>query len=365
MVTPSPSQAGQAPCGELKEKSRGSISSMVKPETGQANLAEKISRSPESAFSAKARPSASSSAVSKESARRCSQAGPHDQAVDHHLDIVLALLVQCRRLGDLDHLAVDLDPLEAALLQVGQLLLELALAAARDRRQQVEPGALRQGQHAIHHLRDRLALDRQAGRGRVGYADSRPEQAHVVVDLGDRADGRARILRGRLLLDRDRRRQALDRVDVRLLHQLQELARVGGEQLDVAPLAFGVDRVEGKRGLAGAGKPGDDDQAVAGQVERDVLQIVLARAAYGDAAAHGLPDTCTSFPAPDRLRRNEVSSRFVPLCAWRYHAPRGAQNRGRRWLVQAAAQQGSGREIPWFCAARMLKVEASGSAARV
>ena len=46
MVTPSPSQAGQAPNGLLNEKRRGSISGMVKPETGQANLAEKVRRSP-------------------------------------------------------------------------------------------------------------------------------------------------------------------------------------------------------------------------------------------------------------------------------------------------------------------------------
>src|SRR3712207_8340884 len=45
-------------------------------------------------------------------------------------------------------------------------------------------------------------------------ADARPEQAQVVVDLRDRADRRARVARGRLLVDGDRRRQALDRVDV-------------------------------------------------------------------------------------------------------------------------------------------------------
>ena len=36
-----PPQTGQAPCGLLNEKSLGSISAMVKPDTGQANLEEK------------------------------------------------------------------------------------------------------------------------------------------------------------------------------------------------------------------------------------------------------------------------------------------------------------------------------------
>ena len=42
--TPRPEHAGHAPCGELNENSRGSISEIVKPETGQANLEEKIRR---------------------------------------------------------------------------------------------------------------------------------------------------------------------------------------------------------------------------------------------------------------------------------------------------------------------------------
>ena len=40
--TPSPSHSVQAPKGELKEKSLGSISSIVKPDSGHANLEEKI-----------------------------------------------------------------------------------------------------------------------------------------------------------------------------------------------------------------------------------------------------------------------------------------------------------------------------------
>src|SRR6185436_16367643 len=42
--SPSPSQAGHAPNGLLNENSRGSISGIVNPETGQANLAENVTR---------------------------------------------------------------------------------------------------------------------------------------------------------------------------------------------------------------------------------------------------------------------------------------------------------------------------------
>src|SRR5262249_61765980 len=81
-----------------------------------------------------------------------------------------------------------------------------------------------------------LAGDRPPTDRAVRLADARVEQPEVVVDLGHGADRRARVPRRRLLVDRDRRRKPVDRVDVRLLHHLQELPRVCAEALDVAPL---------------------------------------------------------------------------------------------------------------------------------
>src|SRR5207248_2974860 len=88
--TPRPPHFGQAPNGLLNENSRGSTSGMVKPDTGQANFSEKMSRSAvslrcllafapstasPSTISAIARPSASLSACSSESARRVPMSG--------------------------------------------------------------------------------------------------------------------------------------------------------------------------------------------------------------------------------------------------------------------------------------------------
>ena len=208
---PRPSHAGQAPCGLLNENRRGSISSMVKPDTGQANLADSSSCSPVSAFSTRSRPSEWLSAVSIELGEARLEPGRQHHAVDHQLDVVLELLVELRHRVQLVQLAVDLDPLEAGAQQLGELLAVLALAPAHDRRQQIEARALGQAHDPVDHLRDGLALDRQPGRGRIRDADPGVEQAQVVVDLGDRADRRARVPRRGLLLDRDRRRQAGDR----------------------------------------------------------------------------------------------------------------------------------------------------------
>src|SRR5262249_61697518 len=120
------------------------------------------------------------------------------------------------------------------------------------------------------------------------YADAREEHAEVIVDLGDGADRRARILRGGLLLDRDRRRQALDRVNLRLFHLLEELPRVSRQRFHVAALTFGVDRIEGQGRFAGAREPGDHHELIAWGLEIDVLEIVLAGASDDDPiTGHG------------------------------------------------------------------------------
>ena len=90
---------------------------------------------------------------------------PNHDSIHHNVDVMRKFLVQNGRFRQFIKRAVDLDPLEALLEIFGELLAVLALAAAHYRRQQVQPCAFRERQHAIDHLRDGLALDRQPGRG--------------------------------------------------------------------------------------------------------------------------------------------------------------------------------------------------------
>ena len=241
---------------------------------------------------------------------------PHHDAVDDDVDVVGEFLVERRRFGDLVEPAVDFDALVALLHKVGELLAVLALPPAHDRREQIKPRAFRQRHDAVDHLRDGLALDRQAGRRRIGHADARPEEPHVIVDLGDGADGRARIARGGFLLDRNRRRQAVDLVDVRLLHHLQKLPRVSRQALDIAALALGIDGVEGERGLAGAGQAGEHHEAVARNVEIDIFEVVLARAADRDGAgvaAAGIFRECVDAIGHRGLLEHSENFRPLPV----------------------------------------------------
>ena len=199
------------------------------------------------------------------------------------------------RLGELDQLAVD----DRARVALGAELLEevdeLALLLRDDRGDDLVAGALGQLHELIGDLLHGLALDDLAALGAVRHADARPQQAHVVVDLGDRADRRARVAVRRLLVDRDGGAQPLDEVDVGSVDLAEELAGVGAQRLDVAALALGEDRVEREAGLAGAGQAGEHDERVARDVEVDVLEVVHAGTPDAQLPAGVRGDVCEAF----------------------------------------------------------------------
>src|SRR5581483_6483017 len=112
--------------------------------------------------------------------------------------------------------------------------------------------------------------------------------------------------------DRDGGPDVFDRVDLRLVEQIKELAGVGAEGLDVASLAFGVKGVENERTFARAAQSGDDDVAAERQIEVESLEVVLAHAAEADAfgrggggarAGHGLTKR--------RVRKNSTAGIFL------------------------------------------------------
>src|SRR5665213_2834689 len=123
-------------------------------------------------------------------------------------------------------------------------------ATANQRREHLEPGALFELEDPIDDLLGGLPRDGPTADRAVRMPDARVQQPQVVVDLGDRADRRSRVAVCRLLVDRDRRRETLDEVDVGLVHLPKELPGIGRQRLDVASLTLGEDRVEGEARLS-------------------------------------------------------------------------------------------------------------------
>ena len=204
----------------------------------------------------------------------------HDHAVDHDIDGVVAPAFERDLVLERAELAVDACAREAAGLQRVELLPELPLAAADHRREDVDARVLCVREHELHDPLERLGCDLEAAPGTMRDADVREEQAQVVVDLGHRPDGRARVGSRGLLLDGNGRRESLDQVDVGFLHLLEELARVRRQRLDIAPLPLRVNRVESERRLAGPRQPCDDDEPLARQVDVDIAEVVNARAPH-------------------------------------------------------------------------------------
>ena len=171
---------------------------------------------------------------------------PHDQTVYNDLDIVLDIFIQADLFRQFIHIAVNAHPHVPAFLRPLQKLRVGALSSAHHRRQQLDPGPLRQRHDLVHHLVHRLLHDLPAAFRAVWNADSRVEQTEIIVDLRHRAHRRSGVVVRGLLVNGYGRGQSLDALHIRLLHLTQELARIGRQRLHIASLPFRVDRVKSK-----------------------------------------------------------------------------------------------------------------------
>ena len=162
---------------------------------------------------------------------------------------------------------------------------------------------------AALHLREdsigRVAPHRRAAAAAEQLGGAREQELHVVVELRHRADGRARGAHRVGLVDSDGGRDAVDAIDCRLVHPIEELPGVGRESLHVTTLALGVQRVEHQRGLARAGHAGDHHQLVERNGNVEILQIVLA-------GAMDVMAPCGASCASRGFMRMEIEIREAP-----------------------------------------------------
>ncbi len=204
------------------------------------------------------------------------------QAIDDDLQVRLAAILVAQIVEPHD-LALAQKPQKAlALKRLGDDLGRLEAAERNGSHDESGKVArvelLEVGEHRARILGDdgRVALRTESVRA------TRVEQLEVVVDARQCADGRTRSLDGTALIDRDRRRDALELVDVGPREPIEKLTRVRREGLDVSPLAFRVERVEGERGLARSADARHDRQLAERNVEVEIAEIVLPSPAQAD-----------------------------------------------------------------------------------
>ena len=204
------------------------------------------------------------------------------QPVHHHLNVVAVVFVQLNVVGELTDLPIHPHPHKPLRRQAGEQLFMGALLTPDHRRQHLEAGAIGQGHDPVDHLIDGLGGDAAIAVGAVGLPGPAVEQPQVVVDLRHRAHGGAGVVGGGFLINGDGGTEALNGVHIGLIHLTQELAGVGTEGLHVAPLALGENRVKGQGGLAGPRHPGEDNQLITGNLQVQVLQVMLPGPANAD-----------------------------------------------------------------------------------
>ena len=113
---------------------------------------------------------------------------------------------------------------------------------------------------------------------------ARVEQFDVVVQLRHGAHGGAAGAHGIGLVDRNCRWYTLHLVHRRFVHTVQKLAGVSRKGFHIPALPFGIQRVKHQAGLTRAAGACHHGQFTRADVQIQVLQIVLARAADADGS---------------------------------------------------------------------------------
>ncbi len=221
-------------------------------------------------------------------------------AVEHDRDHAV-LGVQARLL-DPSRLAVLEHPTESRLLEgladdAGPHLLPHPVREADE-----GAPALGGPDQGLEDGRRRVANDRLPALAAVEGRGAGVEGPQVVGDRGHRADRRSGGADGRGAVHRDRREDALDPLRPGPVEPLEELPGVGGEGLRVAPVALGVEHVEGERRLARPGHAGHRGDRADRHADAHALQVVLAGLLDLDEAA-GHPPTIAGMRPPGKRGR--------------------------------------------------------------
>ena len=135
------------------------------------------------------------------------EVGPRHQTVHHSLDPMGFVFLQPNGflLAEIDDLTIHPQADESLAAGLFNHIAKLAGLPRDKRREDQEFRSLRPTQDGVRDFLGCLARHALAGLGVVGNADRREEESEVIVNLGCRGDGGARVCRRSALLDRDRR----------------------------------------------------------------------------------------------------------------------------------------------------------------
>ena len=200
---------------------------------------------------------------------------------------------------------------------LGQLRVD-ALAGHHQRGEQGDPAPGKPPLDLVQDGGGLLGADGQVAVWAVLGAELHIEQAQVGVDLGEGAHGALVPAAAGALLDGHGGRDAEDGIHIGAGGGLDELAGIGVEGLQIAPLPLGEEDIEGQRTLAAAGDPGDDRELPVGDADAQVLEVVLAgvadvddRGGQGSGCRRGEGAASIGHPGPFPLQVPQGTARMA------------------------------------------------------
>src|SRR6266404_9162239 len=200
----------------------------------------------------------------------------YHQAVNDHFYRMFLLLVQVDLVAQIVNSAIHAHTHIPRTPHLLEEMFILAFTPGYQRRKQHDTRTLRQIEDRVDNLLDGLLAYLAPTLRTVRVADASIQQAQVIIHLRHRPDRRTGVVCRAFLVDRDGRGEAINVINIWLLHFIQELARIGRQGLDIAALSFGKNGIKGQAALARAGKTRNDHQLVARNSHIDVFQVVFA-----------------------------------------------------------------------------------------
>ncbi len=214
---------------------------------------------------------------------------PEDKAIDEDCDSFFGLGLELFFI-QIDDRALYSNAEEPALLERVELFLQRVPGVIVKRKRNMDLCAIRLQLEAVHRRRNRVPLHQLSAHPAICLTDAPEQQPKVIIDFRRGSDCRARIACRGFLLDRDGRTDALDEIDIRLVHSFQELTGIGRQAFDVPALSFRIDGIECQARLAGAAHTRHDNELVPWELDVDILEVMDPRAADNDRRqlSHGL-----------------------------------------------------------------------------
>ena len=218
--------------------------------------------------------------------QRLEEIGLDHKFVDNCFHVIGERLVHLKLFAQVNQFIVDAQPTVALGTDLAKEIGVIFAIDFEDGRVDLDQRADRERENMFGNLHRCARRHFGATVGAVGGAGSGEEDAEVVIDVGHGADRRAGVATDRLLFNRNYRREAIDCIDLGLLQLGHKFARKGRERLQKAALPLGVDRLKGERRFARSTQPGHDDQLVTGDLDINVLQVVLPCALDRNRLSH-------------------------------------------------------------------------------